>query len=346
MSPRWPTDGATRWSRRLLAWASALVPVGLRRDRLMEWEAELWQLRKREGRPLGLALFLFGVWWDAALERKEGWRTASTLQDVRYAFRTLARSPGFTATAVLTLALSIGASTALFSVVEEAVFTDPPYPEPDRLVIVDMLFGMQDAEMSPSRWSYPRYLALREDVTTFEDLAGYGLRTMTLTELGNPAVVSVEVATPSLLPMLGVTAQRGRLFGPDEEDDGSPKMFAMVSNAFWLTRMGGAPDAVGTIIILDRLHFQIVGVVSDGYEGVAGNAEVWIPFAALREVESPSIIEDAWNQHFHVMGRVDAGSTLESARSEVAAFGATVMERFPPPVGAQRLTSPKISVWV
>ena len=193
--------------------------------------------------------------------------------------------------------------------------------------------------MGPSQWSYPRYVALRQSVTAFEDLAGYGSRTMTLTELGDPAVVSVEVASPSLFPILGVTAQRGRVFGADEEDKGAPVLTALVSDGFWRTRMGGAPDAVGRVLTLDRLRFQVVGVVSAGYDGVAGNAEVWIPFSALRAVEGPSSIEDAWNQHFYVMGRLDPDATLERARSEVAAFGATVMERFPPPPAAEKLVS-------
>ncbi len=261
------------------------------------------------------------------------------MHDVRFALRTLMRSPGFTLAAVLTLALSIGASTALFSVVDEAVFSDPPYPEPERLVVVDMLFGMPDTEMNTSIWSYPRYAAMREDVHSIEEFAGYEARTMTLTELGDPAVISVEVATPSLFPLLGVTAQRGRLFGPDEEYDGGPDLVAVVSEAFWETRMGRASDAVGSIITLDRLRFQVIGVVEDGYRGVSGEAEVWIPMSALWEVVEPSMLEDAWNQHFFVLGRLADGVGMDQAQSEVAAFGSTVMERFPAPVAAQRLTS-------
>ena len=239
----------------------------------------------------------------------------------------------------MSLALSIGASTALFSVVDEAVFAEPPYPEPDRLVVVDMLFGLPDTEMNSSQWSYPRYRALQEEVSTVTDLSGYGSRSMTLTELGAPAVLTVEVATPSLFPLLGVTASRGRVFGVQEEDRGAPRMVALVSDAFWQTRMGASPDAIGTIVTLDGLHFEVIGVVGDRYTGLSGDADVWIPFAALREVVEPSMLEDAWNQHFHVVGRLGAGVTLEGARSEVRAFGETVMERFPAPVGAERLIS-------
>jgi predicted permease len=323
----------------VLVWAAIVVPGHLRQDRRLEWEAELWQLRTADGGVGELMHFLCGVWLDAIWEWKEGWRMELLMHDVRFAARTLARSPGFTLAAVLTLALSIGASTALFSVVDEAVFTDPPYPEPDRLVVVDMLFGLPDGEMNTSNWSYPRYEALREEVTSVQELAGYESRTMTLTELGDPAVISVEVSTPSLFPLLGVNAQRGRLFGPDEEYDGGADMVAVVSESFWATRMGRVSNAVGSIITLDRLRFQVIGVVEDGYRGVSGEAEVWIPMSSLWEVVEPGMLDDAWNQHFFVMGRLAEGVSIDLAQSEVAAFGGTVMERFPAPVGAERLSS-------
>lgn len=341
MSPHWPADRATRWSRRALAAAAIVVPGHLRMDRRREWEAELWQLCTGGGSRADLAHFVVGAWLDAIWERKEGWRMELLMHDVRYALRTLARSPGFTVAAVLTLALSIGASTALFSVVEEAAFSEPPYPEPDRLVVVDMLFGPPggDGDMNTSIWSYPRYQALQESVSSVESFAGYEARTMTLTELGDPAVVSVEVATPSLFPLLGVNAQQGRLFGTEEEYDGGPDLVAVVSASFWETRMGRAPDAVGSVITLDRLRFQVLGIVEDDYRGVSGEAEVWIPMSSLWEVVEPSMLEDAWNQHFFVMGRLADGVSMEQAQDEVAAFGSTVMERFPPPVGAERLVA-------
>lgn len=339
MTGRWPADRTTRWCRRFLRWAAVLAPADVRAQRRMEWEAELWQLRATGARAAAHVAFLSGVLWDALWARKEEWSVDSVTHDVRYAWRTLRRSPGFMAAAVVTLALSIGASTALFSMVETAVFGDPPYPDPDRLVVVDMLFGASDAEMAPSQWSWPRYVALREDVTAFEDVAGYGSRTMTLTESGAPSIVSAEVATPSLFRVLGVSAQRGRVFGPGEDDAGSAVQVALVSDAFWRTRMGSDPGAVGDVITLDRLRFEVVGVVEPGYAGLSGSVDVWIPFPALRALESPGALEDAWNQYFRVIGRLSPDATRERARSEVAAFGASVMERFPPPAAARQLES-------
>lgn len=337
MTPQWPRDAVTRWSRRALRWAAALVPPMLASDRHREWEAELWQLRAQREGVVGLASFLVGVYWDALWSLLEGWASGSALGDVRYAFRTLARSPGFTAAAVLTLALSIGASTALFSVVDQAVLADPPYPEPDELVVVDMLFGMEGQELQPSTWSYPRFEALKERIGSVQQMAGYASRTMTLTGVGDPSIVSVEVATPTLFPLLGIAAHRGRVFGPDEEDDGSAKLRALVSHSFWTTQLGASPSTVGQTLILDQISFEVVGVLPEGFDGVTGNAQVWVPLSALREVVEPSMLDDAWNQHFRVVGRLAPGATLERARSEVEAFAATVMDRFPPPVGASRI---------
>ncbi|HSR42907.1 MAG TPA: ADOP family duplicated permease [Longimicrobiales bacterium] len=256
------------------------------------------------------------------------------LQDLRYALRALVRRPGFTAAAVLLLALGIGGSTALFSAVEEAILSPPPYPDPDRLVVVDNLFGRPGEEMGASTWSLPRLRAFRDDVRSVEDAAGYAARTATLTELGDPTLISVETVTPSYFRLLGIDAVRGRAFGPEEEDDGAPARVALVSHRFWRTRMGADPAAVGRILTLDRTGLRVVGVLPSGFDGLSGGIQVWIPLSALRVLEDASFLEDPWNQYFHVVGRLVPSTSLERARAEVRAFGATIMDRFPPPEAA------------
>ena len=303
----------------------------------MEWEAELWQLRTNEESPVRLVVFLTGAFGHGLWEWKEGWRMDSLMQDAKYAFRTLARSPGFTVSAVLMLAMAIGANTALFSVLEQAVLSEPPFPESERLVVVDNLFGMSEQDMTVGLWSYTRYRALEDEIESIDDLAAYGLRTMTLTDIGNPTVIGVETVTPSLMRLLGIEAARGRVFGPEEVDNGVGDMVALVSYGFWQTRMGSSPDAIGTSITLDRLRFRVLGVLSPGFDGITGGAEIWIPFSAMREVDNDSLLDDAWSQTLNVMGRLADKSTLERARTEVQAFTATMMERFPPPVAASRM---------
>lgn len=339
MSPHWPTDRGTRWSRRALRLVGLLVPRGNRRDWLNEWGAELWQLRANRRGSVELGMFLGGAAWHGIWEWKEGLGMDTLLQDTRIAVRTLARSPGFASVAVLMLALAIGANTALFSVIEEAVLAEPPFPDPDRLVVVDMLFANEGSEPRSSKWSYPRFLALQSEVGSVESLAGYELRTMTMTELGDPAILQAEIVSPSIFSLLGITPIQGRVFGPGEVDDGEADMVALISQEFWKTRLGGSPSAVGTPLTLDRLRFQVVGVLPEMFEGITGGADVWLPFSALRVIENPTLLEDPWNQHFHLVGRLAPGVPLASARAEVQAFGATVMERFPPPPGASRVRS-------
>ncbi len=337
--PRWPKDPITRWSRRALAVAVILVPFRGQREWLMEWEAELWQLRNSKESPVRLVAFLTGAVGHGLWEWKEGWRMDILFQDARYAFRTLTRSPGVTAAAVLMLAVAIGANTALFSVLQQAVIAEPPFPDAERLVVVDNLFGMSEEDMGVSKWSYPRYRALVDEIESIDNISGYDLKTMTLTELGNPAVIGVETVTPSLFGLLGIEAIYGRVFGPDEVDNGAPDLVALVSYGFWQTRMGGSPDAVGASMTLDRLRFTVLGVLGPGFDGITGGAEIWIPFSAMRAVENDSLLDDAWNQTLNLMGRLAENSSLEGARAEVQMFGATIMERFPPPVAASRLVS-------
>jgi len=261
------------------------------------------------------------------------------LQDFKYALRTLARSPGFTFAAVLMLAVSIGANTALFSVLEEAVLAEPPFLKPDRLVVVDNLFGGGEGSPQVSNWSYPRYRALVDDVESLVDVAAYALRTMTLTELGNPSLVGVETVTPSLFPLLGVGTVVGRAFGPDEVDQGAASLVALVSYDFWVDRMGADPGVIGAALTLDRVTFNVLGVLQPEFDGLTGGAELWIPVSALREVENNSLLDDPWNQTLNLVARLETNTTFERARTEVQAFGSTIMERFPPPAAAARLVS-------
>jgi hypothetical protein len=161
---RWPADRTTRWCRRVLRAIAWLIPAGRREACLEEWEAELWLLRSGDVRVTPAAVFLAGLTVHGLWEWKEGWRMESIAQDVRFAVRTLTRSPGFALAAILMLATSIGATTALFSVLEKAVLADPPFPEPERLVVVDQLFGETPEEMNASKWSYPRFEDLAEEV--------------------------------------------------------------------------------------------------------------------------------------------------------------------------------------
>ena len=305
----WPADRVTRASRTVLRVLARMVPPARRPSWLSEWEAELWQLRSGERGTVGLIRFLSGAGWHGLYESWEGWNVANSGQDIRYAARMLRRSPGFTLAAVVLLGSSIGASTALFSVLERAVLADPPFPDPDRLVVVDQLFGDTPASMNPAQWSYPRFVALTEEVRSLETAAGFSSRTMTLTEVGQPVIVSVEAVTPSYFPLLGIDAVAGRAFGPDEVDGGSAELVALVSHGFWTSRLGADPQVAGSTLVLDQVRLEVVGVLPPGFEGITGEAQIWIPMSALREIQDASFLEDPWNLHFNIVARL-AGRRL------------------------------------
>lgn len=336
MSPIWPGDGLTRLSRILIGLASGLVPASQRREWRDEWEAELWQLRSGRSQG-GLFAFVVGAFWDGLSELGEGISVDTIMQDVRYAFRTLGRSPGFAAAAVSVLAVAIGASTAFFSVLESALLSDPPYPDADRIVAVDLLINLPDEAPSVSAWSNPRLQSMREEVGALRELAGYSVRSITLSEPGAPRVIDVEAVTPEYFGLLGVNAGLGRVFGSEEVDRGRAVLSAIVTRQLWRNELGGDPDVIGSGVTLDGIRFTIVGVVEDGFAGITGQAQMWIPMSSLREVRNDGMLDDAWNHHVSVVGRLGPDVPLETARAELAAFGATQMERYPAPVGAQRL---------
>ncbi len=306
------SKGWGRWGADLWFWGQVLAPDTFRLARILKARDRV-----------------------TALRGGDGMRMESIVQDVRYAARTLARSPGFTIAAVTMLTLSIGANTALFSVLEEAVLAEPPFS--DRLVMVDNLFTMPNGEYMRSKWSYPRYRAFRDETRFLEDVAGYSLRTMTLTELGPPAVIGVETVTPSFFPVLGIAAARGRVFGAEEIDNGSADMVALISHDFWQTRLGGSEAAVGSTITLNQMNLVVLGVLPSGFDGISGGANVWVPFSALREIENVGMLEQAWNQHFDVLATLAPTATLENARSEAHAFATRIFERWAPPPGASHV---------
>ncbi len=335
--PVWPGDRATRLARWMLGRVAGLVPEGRRRAWGMEWEGELWQLRTRGDRPVRLAAFLTGAIWHATWERMEGWTMETFVSDLRLTLRGLARSPGFTLAAITLLTLGIGGSTALYSLLEEAVLSAPPYPDPERIVVVDNLFAMPESELQPSMWSYARFEAYRAESRAVVQPAAYGDRTLTLTDLGDAAIVSVEVVSPAYFSLLGVQASLGRVFSSEEEDQGAPTRVAVIGEAFWHDRLGGALEAIGSSITLDRVDFRILGVLPAGFGGLTGGVDVWVPASSLRALEDDQALEDPWKQYFHVVGRLMPGVELEVARAEAQRFGATILERFPPPPGASRL---------
>lgn len=214
--------------------------------------------------------------------------TGSIGQDLRFAARALRRRPAHAALVAGTLALGIGATTAVFTVVDRALLRSPPFRDPGELVAVWNTYpGWRGNEVLDPYWdriplSWPEYADWRAGQESFESVAIYGWSEMTLTQVGTPVRVDVGLASSSLFPLLGVEPALGRTFARDEEGAGAPRV-VVLDHALWRDRLGERRDVLGSTLRLDGTAFTIIGVLPSRFRlraiGGAGNDgyDVWIP---------------------------------------------------------------------
>jgi putative ABC transport system permease protein len=200
-------------------------------------------------------------------------------QDLRYALRQLARRPGFAAIAVLTLALGIGANTAVFSAVYAVLLARPPYPESDQLRVVMPTFRQSSGAVdSMLYWSYPEYEAFRDaarDITVAAytpDALSYNLAVA-----GRPQRARVELVSASYFGVLGVPAARGRTFAPEEDVAAEAHPVAVIADGLWRSAFGADPGVLGRTITLNGVRLTVVGIMPPGFSGLSGEADVWTP---------------------------------------------------------------------
>jgi predicted permease len=250
------------------------------------------------------------------------WRWVDdALRDVRYAARSLRRSPAFTATAVLSLAIGIGASAALFSLVDQVLFRLLPVREPERLVLIDWKGNaLSDNRGSFNLMSYPICRDLQRQDGLFE---GVFCRSAQMVDLATAAgekaePVRAEIVSGTYFPVLGVSAARGRLL--DGGDDGQPGAHPVVvlSHAYWLQALGGAPDVVGRRVLVNNFPMTVIGVASARFRGIdiGEIPALWIP-AAMKRQATPGWdkLLDRRARWMQVFGRLRPGLTATEAQA-------------------------------
>ena len=240
------------------------------------------------------------------------------LQDVRYALRTLSKQPGFTLVAVVTLALGIGANTAIFSVIDAALLRALPYRAPGRLVHLWETKRSRDFEQREA--SYPDFLDWRaQGSEVFEGLAGYTPRPFTLADAGEATRTRGAAVTANFFDLLGVNAAAGRAFVAGEDGLGA-KRVAVISHGLWRRRFGGARSAVGREVALDGQAYTVVGVLpADFHFAPLGDAEVWTPLAPTSDVAARRY------QHWlKVFGRLKDGVTLAGAGAHLSTIASRI----------------------
>ncbi len=249
--------------------------------------------------------------------------------NLRLAVRQLRRTPGFALMVVLTLALGIGATTAIFSLVEGVLLRPLPFHNPDGLVSVsDSLnanIPVDDAGVTAGE--IRTYL---RDTTSFSSLGGYTGSSYELSGRGEPAMVNATRMTGGVFPTLGVAPLMGRVF-TQQEDDGRATV-AVLSYRVWRTRFHGDPGILGTKVLLDRKPYVVIGVMPRNFEfplvaGRLNQSELWVPMSFTPDELSPN---SAANWGYNMVGRLKPGISLEQANQDAGRAAQEVMRNFPP----------------
>jgi putative ABC transport system permease protein len=260
---------------------------------------------------------------------REVWRWAlveTFFSDLRYAFRQLRKSPAFTAAAVLTLALGIGANTAVFSVVNAVILRPLPYPEPERLVSL----SSRDAHGLPHSLSYPNFFDFRRLNRVFEHMVCFREDELALTGVGAPVHLSSEIVSWDLFSMLGIRPVLGRGFLPEEEQAGH---FAVVlSHSLWREKFGADPNVVGRSITLDSQPYTVAGVAPAGFNFPESNrkVQVWTTLArdAAADTMTP-MTEQRGARLLEVTARLKPGVSVETARAQMDTIAAALAQQYP-----------------
>jgi predicted permease len=249
------------------------------------------------------------------------------MKDVRYGLRQLRRNPGFAAVAVLTLALGIGANTAIFSVVNSVLLSPLRYLDADRLVAL----YSRTAEFPRYSISYPDFLDWVRDNRSFSALAAFLEDDFDLTGRGEPERVSAEMVSASFFALLGVRPVIGRNFRAEEDQVGGAPV-VMISGGLWKQRFGSSPDVLGRVLTLNGVAYSIVGVVpADFYYGGPnfhrnGRAEVYIPIGQWND---STFHDRRAAMGMDAVGRLKPRITLEQAKADMAALARHLAEQYP-----------------
>jgi predicted permease len=247
-------------------------------------------------------------------------------QDLRYTARTLSRARGFAATGILIVALGVGANTAAFSLTDFVLFRPLPFPDADRLVTVwQSQGGYSRMELSPSN-----YHDWKQAATSFERIGAFTNLSANLVGSGEPERLNGAAVSADLFPTLGVQAASGRTFSGGEDlpvrengmDGAEPAL--VLSDPLWRSVFGADPEIIGRKVTLNDRAYTVIGVMPRTFSFPTRKAEFWIPL-----VVNTGDYEDRNNNYLYGVGRLKPGTTLESARTEMALIAARSQRQFP-----------------
>jgi putative ABC transport system permease protein len=315
----------------LIKFIGVIVPRRLRTDWRQEWEAELryretlltdwdkldWQTK------LDLLWHSMGAFADALWLQPRRLED-EMFQDLRYGVRMLFKNPGFTFVAVLTLALGIGANTAIFSLVKAVLLRPLPYHDPDRLAM--LWTDDPKRNIHEEGTSYPNFQDWRSQNQLFTDMAicSRGIPAF-LTGGDEPERVMRDYVSANIFPLLGVTPALGRTISPDDEQRGA--RVVVLSHGLWQRRFGGSPDAISKTLEIDGQTSQVIGVMPANFYFPTKDTQLWEPVTAggFWELVHAERFLDTWR----VVGRLKPQATFDQAQAEMNAIGQRLAQTYP-----------------
>ena len=258
-------------------------------------------------------------------------------QDLRYGVRMLAKKPGLTFIAALSLALGIGANTSMFSVVNALFFRQLPVPEPDRL-----MFVFNGSRNSPwATVSYPNYIDYRDRNEVFSELAAYGRITVSLGVDDRPDQINGAIVTGNYFDMLGARAALGRAISPEDDRTPNAHPVIVISNRLWRNRFGGGSEVIGREVALNGHRFTVIGVMPAGFEGaeILEKLDVYTPMTMQAVARPPSggfsgemnpdLLSQRGRGWMRMIGRLKPGVSIEQAQAGMAVIARRLEQAYP-----------------
>jgi putative ABC transport system permease protein len=310
--------------QRLIAFIGVFVPRRFRARFRREWKAELEYREEMLSRwnrldwcnKLELLRRSLGAFWDALWLQRQRWED-EMIQDLRFGLRMFLKHPGFTLIAALTLALGIGANTAIFSVVNAVLMRPLPFAEPERLVWLWDTAPHNSALPA----SLPDFLDWKEQNRSFEHLAAFQSGKMFLDAGDEARETLVGQVTPEMFALLRVSPTLGRSFTAEETLPGRSRI-ALLSHALWQNRFGSEPNVIGRTVELNGAAYTVIGVMPAGFS-FPDQAELWRPLPI-----DPDKL-DRGPHYLRVVGRLKSGVTDAAAQAEMSAIAARLAQQYP-----------------
>lgn len=316
-----------RWCDLVLRLAAPIVPHDIRRDWLREWRAEFAYASSRAARsggrmPIGSLARASGAIAHAAWLRWNQWRVEMIIQDLKHALRSLKRKPSFTAVVVLTLAIGIGGTTAIFGAVNAVLLRPLPYSDPEELVRL-YAATRTDPERIGGSVSPPDFADWRRDNTVFSETAASNSESLALTGAGAAEQIPTGYVTGGFFAVMGTPPLLGRAITTADDPIGARRV-VVLGHDIWKRRFGANPGIIGQLLTLNGVQTEVVGVMPAGFQYPPGS-ELWVPLRF-----SASDLETQRGAHYlDVIARMKPQVSIDQARESMRAIAARLSRDFP-----------------